>query len=138
MNIYTDGIYDIFHRGHIESFKTIKELYPECRLIVGVVNDVDSRSYKRMPVYDEDDRYTIIENIKFVDRIVKNAPLVIDYKFIRDNNIDLVVHGFSDQTDIIKQQEFFKIPIELGIFKEIKYYDRVSTSSIIHKIKNIN
>ena len=138
MNIYTDGIYDIFHRGHMESFKTIKELYPECRLIVGIVNDMDSLSYKRLPIYEEDDRYTIIENIKFVDKIIKNAPLVIDYKFIKDNNIDLVVHGFSDKTDMIKQQEFFKIPIDLGIFKEIKYYDKVSTSSIIHKIKNIN
>jgi len=138
MNIYTDGVYDIFHRGHIESFKTIKEMYPHCRLIVGVVNDRDSAGYKRLPVYEEDDRYTIIENIKFVDKIIKNAPLVIDHDFIRDNEIDLVVHGFSDPSDTLKQQEFFRVPISLGIFKEIQYYNKISSSSIINKIKNIN
>jgi len=138
MNIYTDGIYDVFHRGHIESFKTIKENYPLCTLIVGIINDIDSSGYKRMPVYEEEDRYTIVESIKFVDKIIKNAPLIIDYAFIKNNKIDLVVHGFSDSNDILNQQEFFKIPIGLGIFKEIPYYNKISSSSIINKIKKYN
>lgn len=136
MIIYTDGIFDLFHRGHIEFLNNIKNKYIECTLIVGIINDNDSTKYKRKPIYNENDRYMIIENLKCVDQIIKNAPLIINQDFIIKNKIDLIVHGFLNKEDIIKQKEFFKIPIELNIFESMPYYKYISTSDIIKKIKN--
>ena len=42
MNIYTDGIFDLFHRGHIEFLNNIKKKYPNSNLIVGIINDKES------------------------------------------------------------------------------------------------
>jgi choline-phosphate cytidylyltransferase len=135
VRIYTDGVYDLFHRGHIESLKTCKSLFNgNTYLIVGVVGDKSAESYKRLPIYNEDDRYTIIENIKFVDEIIKDSPLVITEEFLEQYKIDYVVHGFSNPQDSDKQDDFFKIPKSLNKFMEVPYYSKISTTDIIHKI----
>jgi cytidyltransferase-like protein len=136
MIIYTDGIFDLFHRGHIEFLNNIKKKYKKCTLIVGIINDKDSINYKRIPIYNENDRYIITENIKCVDKIIKNAPLIINEEFILKNKIDLIVHGFLNEEDIIKQKDFFEIPIKLNIFESMPYYKYISTSNIIKEIKN--
>ena len=87
-----------------------------------------------MPVYNEDDRYTIIENIKFVDEIVKDSPLIITEEFLEKYKIDYVVHGFSNPQDSNKQDDFFKIPKSLNKFMEVPYYSKISTTDIIKKI----
>ena len=135
MIVYTDGIFDLFHRGHIEYLNLIKETYPNTTLIVGIINDDLSEKYKRRPIYNSDDRCKIIENIKCVDKIIKDAPLIIDENFLNSHNIDLVVHGFSNKEDIEKQKEFFSIPVSLNKFKSISYYNKISTTDIINKIK---
>ena len=136
MRIYTDGIYDLFHRGHIESLKICKNLYPNAELVVGIVNDKDATAYKRSPIYCEEDRYAIIENLKCVDEIIRDCPLVITREFMKLNHIDLVVHGFSNPQDSNKQDDFFKIPKEMGKFEEVPYYDKISTTDILRKIRN--
>ena len=70
MIIYIDGIFDLFHRGHLESFKQIKDIYKDCFLIVGVVSDEDAMSYKREPIISYEDRCEIIKSIKYVDKVI--------------------------------------------------------------------
>ena len=133
--IYTDGIFDLFHRGHLEYIKRCKQIFEDVFLIVGVVNDTDAASYKRAPIYCENDRYAIVENIKYVDKIIKDAPLIIDENFMNEYKIDYVIHSFSNEADAEKQQEFFKVPIMLNKFIKINYYSSISTTDIIRKIK---
>jgi len=133
--VYTDGVYDVFHRGHVESLRICKQLFPNTRLVVGVIGDEVATGYKREPIYKEDDRFTIIENIRFVDEVVRNPPLIITEDFLNKYGIDYVVHGFSNPSDADKQDDFFKIPQQLGKFKVVPYYDKISTSDIISRIK---
>ena len=133
--IYTDGIFDLFHRGHLEYIKCCKNTFDDVFLIVGIVNDKDAPDYKRPPIYCENDRYEIISNIKYVDKIVKDAPLIIDEKFMNEHQIDYVIHSFSNETDAEKQKELFKVPIMLNKFIKINYYSSISTTDIIKKIK---
>ena len=133
--IYTDGIYDLFHRGHVESFLEIKKIFPNCYLVVGVINDADATGYKRPPIYNELDRYCIIENLQCVDEMVRDAPLIVTEEFMNKYNIDLVVHGFSNPMDANKQDEFYKVPNKLNKFMEVPYYSKISTTGIITKIK---
>jgi hypothetical protein len=55
----------------------------------------------------------------------------------KEHNIDLVVHGFANAQDREKQNEFFKEIREAGKFKEISYYNKISTTDIINKLQNI-
>jgi glycerol-3-phosphate cytidylyltransferase-like family protein len=56
-------------------------------------------------------------------------------EFIKENNIDLVVHGFVSEQDRNKQKEFYEKITKEGYFKEIEYYSKISTSDIIRNIK---
>ena len=64
MTAYTYGVYDLFHIGHINLFKRIKE---NCdKLIVGVHNDEQVMTYKKKPIISYDDRLEIIKSCKYV------------------------------------------------------------------------
>ena len=132
--VYMDGVFDLFHRGHIEAIKKCKNFGDE--IVIGVISDKDAESYKRLPLINENDRIEIIKNLKIVNEVIPNAPLILNKEFIIDNNLDIIVHSFSNEKDFEKQKEFFKIPIEMGIFKKINYYSKVSTTDIIKKIIN--
>lgn len=132
--IYTDGIFDLFHRGHLEYIKCCKNAFEDVFLIVGIVNDKDATGYKRPPIYCENDRYAIVENIKYVDKVIRDAPLIIDEAFMNEHQIDYVIHSFSNEADAEKQQEFFKVPIRMNKFMKISYYSSISTTDIIKKI----
>lgn len=134
-NIYVDGIYDLFHAGHVTTLKYIKNMRNDVNLIVGIVNDKDATGYKRVPVINENNRYIMLESCKYIDNIITNAPLIITKEFMLKNNIDLVVHGFNNPEDENCQSEFFKVPIEMGKYKTIPYSYIESTSNIIKRIK---
>jgi choline-phosphate cytidylyltransferase len=137
--VYIDGVFDLFHRGHLESLIKAKNVLNDISntfLIVGVVSDKDCESYKRKPIIKEDDRVEIIKGLKIVDNIIFPCPLIVTPEFLEKNNIDLVVHGFVDENDRQKQKEFFAKIVELGKFKEIEYYKETSTTKIIKNIKD--
>jgi len=75
---------------------------------------------------------------KYVDKIVKDAPLIIDENFMNEHQIDYVIHSFSNEADAEKQKEFFKVPIMLNKFMTIQYYSSISTTDIIKKITQLN
>jgi cytidyltransferase-like protein len=136
--VYIDGVFDLFHRGHLESLFKAKNALEDPNntfLLVGVVSDSDCTNYKRTPIVNEYDRVEIIKNIKIVDGIIFPCPLVVDIDFIKNNSIDMVVHGFSNDRDREKQKDFYDEINNLGYFKEIEYYSKISTTEIINKIK---
>jgi cytidyltransferase-like protein len=138
--VYIDGVFDLFHRGHLESLIKAKNALGDpdnTYLIVGVVSDSDCISYKRKPIINENDRVEIIKNIKNVEQVIFPCPLIVTMDFIKSNSIDLVVHGFSGDTDREKQKEYFAEIKEMGYFKEIDYYSKISTTEIINKLKQI-
>ena len=66
---YTQGVYDMFHIGHLNLINQAKE---RCEyLIVGVNSDQLVERYKnKTPVICQEDRRTIVANIKAVDQAV--------------------------------------------------------------------
>ena len=136
--VYIDGVFDLFHRGHLESLIKAKNCLNEPEntyLIVGIVGDEEATGYKRKPIISEEDRREIISSIKHVDKIICPCPLVVSMEFIKENNIDIVVHGFVSEQDRNKQKDFYDIIYKQGYFKEIEYYSKISTSDIIRNIK---
>ncbi|WP_026506353.1 adenylyltransferase/cytidyltransferase family protein [Butyrivibrio sp. MC2013] len=66
---YTQGVYDMFHIGHLNLLNQAKE-YCEY-LVVGVNSDLLVEDYKhKTPVINEQERCTIVDNIKSVDKTI--------------------------------------------------------------------
>lgn len=64
---YTQGVFDMFHIGHLNLINNAKELCDY--LIVGVNSDELVNNYKnKIPVINEHDRTYIVSNIKSVDK----------------------------------------------------------------------
>lgn len=138
--VYIDGVFDLFHRGHLESLIKAKNIFNDpdnTYLIVGVVSDKDCESYKRTPIINELDRVEIVKNIKLVDQVIFPCPMFTTLQFVENNNIDLVVHGFPNQKDREDQYVYFAEVIKKDRFKEINYHSGISTTEIIKKIKNL-
>lgn len=131
VRIYCDGVFDLFHIGHRTHFKTIKQLYKKVTLIVGVLSDKTTTGYKRVPGQPESVRYFFVETCKYIDVIVKDAPVIVTDDFMERYKIDLVVHAFADDVDFQRQKCFFRVPIDLGKFRRMEYTQGISTSKII-------
>ena len=66
---YTTGVFDLFHIGHLNILKRAKE---QCDyLIVGVSTDeLVKKDKNKMPIIPFSDRCSIVEAIKYVDKVV--------------------------------------------------------------------
>ena len=127
MTAYTYGVYDLFHIGHINLFKRIKQ---NCdKLIVGVHNDEQVMTYKKKPIISYDDRLEIIKSCKYVDDIYENADLVTTDEILYKLNADYVFAGKENE-------QYIKIYYQVRDNKLI-LLDRtgnICTSDIIKKI----
>lgn len=66
---YTQGVYDMFHIGHLNLLNNAKECCDY--LIVGVNSDSLVEDYKKKrTVINEDERALIVSNIKAVDQAI--------------------------------------------------------------------
>ena len=66
---YTQGVYDMFHIGHLNLLNNAKKYCD--RLVVGVNSDRLVEAYKnKTPVIDENSRQYIVGNIKAVDECI--------------------------------------------------------------------
>lgn len=63
--VYTAGVWDLFHTGHLNMLEKSKQLGN--KLIVGVVSDTGAAEYKNKPVFNTEDRLRIVSSIKCVD-----------------------------------------------------------------------
>ena len=131
IRVYADIVGDLFHIGHINLFRQAREFGNY--LIVGVHSDSSVESYKRKPIFSEQDRYEIVRNCGIVDEVIEDAPLVLTREYIDNNKIDVVVHG-DDKSSHFEVQH--KVALEMGIMRYMKYTDGISTSEIINRIKN--
>ena len=131
--VYMDGVFDMFHIGHLEAIEQCAALGD--RVILGVVSDADAIGYKRPPIIPQAQRVAIVSALRYVDQVICPNPFVITEPFMTEHDIDLVVHGFADAADEERQREFFEVPIQLGKFKTIRYHPGLSTTDIIAKIQ---
>lgn len=84
---YTQGVYDMFHVGHLNLLNKAKDL---CEyLIVGVNSDSLVESYKeKVPIINQSDRRKIVENIKVVDEaIIVDSLNKVDIQKVLDFDV---------------------------------------------------
>ena len=84
--VYMDGVWDLFHVGHLRAIQACAAHGD--RVVIGVVGDADCAAYKRRPVIGEADRSAVVAAIKGVDRVVCPCPLVMTDAFIDQHRLD--------------------------------------------------
>ncbi len=134
--VYMDGVFDLFHIGHLEAIRQCAALGD--RVILGVTGDSDAEGYKRRPIVPQSERTAIVRALEEVNDVVCPCPLVVTQEFMDKHEIDLVVHGFANDADAEKQHEFFEIPMAMGKFQRIGYYRGLSTTDRLKNIRDQN
>ncbi len=80
---------DILHEGHVNILKTASKYG---KVVVGLLTDKAVASYKKLPYLNFDQRRVIIQNIKYVDKVIPQNTL--DHtENLNKIKPDYVVHG---------------------------------------------
>ena len=95
ITVLIEGVWDLFHCGHVELFKRARDVYD--KVIVGVGSDNLVESYKRKPIIPYDDRVKLLESCKYVDEIYHNAPVLNITEKVLDNcGADYALHSVKN------------------------------------------
>ncbi|KAF4716900.1 hypothetical protein FOZ63_009465, partial [Perkinsus olseni] len=131
-NVYIDGVFDLCHLGHKNHIA--RALNYGNRLFVGVMSDEDVRKYKRDPIMTLEERVAEVQSLRCVYKVIPNAPCFgMDKEFIRKWNIHVVLASPEyDKPD----DNYYRVPREMGILQIMPRTEGVSTSDIIKRIKN--
>jgi choline-phosphate cytidylyltransferase len=133
VRVYADGVFDLFHLGHMRVLQQAKTAFPDTWLIVGVTGDYETHKRKGLTVMSAKERAESLRHCRWVDEVVEDCPWVITVDFLEKHKIDYVAHddipyGASEGDDIYK-------PIkEKGMFLVTQRTEGVSTTGIITKI----
>ena len=131
---FTDGVYDMFHVGHLNM---IKEAKKHCDyLIVGVHSDEIVEGYKnRKTIINETDRREIVSSVKYVDKAVINTTRD-KIKLWEQHHFDVVFIG-DDWKGTERWNNFEKVLGEIGVSVEyIPYTKGISTTQIRNTISD--
>ncbi|TID14147.1 hypothetical protein CANINC_004793 [Pichia inconspicua] len=133
VRIYADGVFDLFHLGHMRQLEQCKKAFPNVELVVGIPNDKETHKRKGLTVLSDKQRYETVRHCKWVDEVVENAPWILDMKFLKDHKIDYCAHDdlpyVADGID-----DIYKPMKEAGMFLATQRTEGISTSDIITKI----
>lgn len=124
--IFTNGCFDILHRGHIELFKFCQTLGN--KVIVGLNSDASVRRLKgsSRPINNEEDRKYILESLRCIDEVIifdEDTPL----RLIQEIKPDTLVKGGDYQVHEVIGNKLLKVVI-------YDYKKGHSTTSLIERI----
>jgi glycerol-3-phosphate cytidylyltransferase len=141
MRIYTGGTFDLFHWGHVELLRRIKEMAgKDGQVVVSLNTDEFVEEYKgKKPVMSYDERATVLNACRYVDEVVKNVDGKDSRTSILLANVDFVIVGTDwCERDYMKQMSFTREWLEehnIG-FGYIPYTIGVSTTDIKNRLLN--
>ena len=124
MKVFTNGCFDVIHRGHIELLRYCSSMG---EVIVGLNSDESVRRLKgpARPHFPQEDRKFMLESCKYVDKVVifdEETP----YNLIKHLNPDIIVKGGDyDPANVVGS--------DLADVKIFRYIDGYSTTSILER-----
>jgi len=125
MRVFTNGCFDILHRGHVELLAYCKSLG---HVTVGLNSDESVKRLKGLsrPMNTESDRKRILEALRYVDEVVifgEDTP----YELLLILKPDVIVKGGDYRAHEVIGSDL----CEVRIFETVNGY---STTSIINRI----
>lgn len=132
--VFTNGCFDILHRGHIEYLNQAKSLGDY--LIIGLNSDSSVKRIKgdSRPVNNENDRAFVLDNLKMIDGVIifsEDTP----YNLIKEILPDYLVKGGDWTVDKIVGSD---VVINAGgKVISLKFVDNYSTTGTINKLRKL-
>lgn len=133
VRIYADGVFDLFHLGHMRQLEQSKKSLPNVTLICGIPSDVETHRRKGLTVLTDTQRLDTLKHCKWVDEVIPNAPWCVTPEFLEKHQIDYVAHDdlpYASGND----DDIYKPIKEMGKFLTTQRTEGISTSDIITKI----
>ena len=126
--IFTNGCFDILHRGHVELLRYAKSLGNH--LIVGLNSDQSIKKIKgnSRPINSELDRKFLLESIRYVDEVIifsEETP----YNLIKAIKPDIIVKGGDYDSSLV-------VGSDIADVKIYKYVQGYSTTKTIQNFVN--
>ncbi len=125
--VFTNGCFDIVHRGHVELLRYCREI--GSRVIVGLNSDDSVKKLKgdQRPYFNQQDRKILLENLSCVDEVhIFNEET--PYDLISKLKPDIIVKGGDYMPSKVVGSDI----CEVRIFNFINGY---STTNILDKMK---
>lgn len=124
--VFTNGCFDIIHKGHIDYLRASKALGD--RLVVGLNSDRSVRALKGKgrPINDESSRKDVLESLTFVDEVIifdEDTP----YDLIKAIKPDIITKGGDYTVETVVGNDLAKVVI-------IPLVEGNSTTNIIRRI----
>nr|RBQ91925.1 hypothetical protein FVER53263_02725 [Fusarium verticillioides] len=133
VRVYADGVFDLFHLGHMRQLEQAKKAFPDTTLVVGVTGDHETHKRKGLTVMSAAERAETLRHCKWVDEVIEDCPWIVTPEFLDENKLDYVAHDDlpygADEGDDIYQ------PIKAaGKFLVTQRTEGVSTTGLITRI----
>ncbi|KAI5309414.1 hypothetical protein KEM55_003284, partial [Ascosphaera atra] len=133
VRVYADGVFDLFHLGHMRALEQCKTAFPDVHLIVGVTGDEETHRRKGLTVLSAAERAESVRHCKWVDEVVPDCPWVVTPAFLDEHRIDYVAH--DDLPYAAAEGDDVYAPIKKqGKFLVTQRTEGVSTTGIITTI----
>ena len=131
--VFTNGCFDIIHRGHIEVLAQTADLGD--RLLIGLNSDSSIQKLKgeNRPIIDEQARAILLSALSFVDAVIL-FPEETPINLISTLLPDVLAKGGDYEIETIVGQEI--VQNNGGKVKLVPFVDGFSSTTIIEKIKN--
>jgi D-glycero-beta-D-manno-heptose 1-phosphate adenylyltransferase len=131
--VFTNGCFDLLHRGHVDYLAKAAELGDA--LVIGVNTDASVSKLKgpHRPIQDEQSRMQILASLGFVDAVIlfdEDTP----YSLIKTVQPDVLVKGSDYKPEDIVGYDI--VTAKGGSVKTIDFIPGYSTSLIEKKIKS--
>ncbi len=139
--VFTNGVFDIIHRGHIDYLNKASLLAD--RMILGVNSDASVKRLNKgddRPLINENDRAYLLAALGFIDAVIifdDDTPLNI----IESIKPDVLVKGGDYDPNALKGDPKYIVGSDLvkkegGKVDVIPFLPGYSTSEIVNKIRN--
>lgn len=130
--VFTNGCFDLVHRGHIDYLSRAREL-GDC-LVVGLNSDASVRRLKgpERPINNEQDRALLLAAFSFVDHVIlfeEDTP----YNLIQRVQPDILVKGGDYVVENIVGYDI--VTARGGQVLTLPFIDGFSTTNIVEKLR---
>lgn len=125
--VFTNGCFDILHKGHVEYLRKSRELGHYLIVAINSDKSVQKLKGKDRPVNKQEDRALVLKAIRYVDEVIvfdEDTP----YELIKQIKPDIITKGGDYTEDKVVGNDIAKVVI-------IPYVDGYSTTGMIDAVK---